>query len=485
MACLGGIWMASAQPGLAAIFARAARAHPERTALVEASAREVSFGDLKARADALAAGWQARGIGRGDRVLIAMALGADLYASLAALWSLGATVVLPEPAMGLAGLRHARRHAGVTAFCAAGPYRALGVLMPGLWRVRHLHPGQARPAPAKAGHTDAGDTALISFTSGTSGRPKAIARSHAFLMAQSAALAPLLDSAVAPRDLVAFPVFALINLAAGRTSVLPNWKMRRLGDVQPGPLCDWMAQQGVTRALLPPSLCEKLADTRLPDCVHTIFTGGGPVFPDMIERVRRANPDLRMVCVYGSTEAEPIAIIDTREMTPADHAIMLAGGGLLAGAPVPDISVRIRGDEIQVAGGHVNQGYLDARDDAANKIAEAGTIWHRTGDAGTIDHDGRLWLWGRLGSRVEIAGRQIYPFSIEVAARQWPGVVQCALARKDGAPILVCQGDAMQFALWQARARDLGISQLRHIAKIPLDRRHASKIDRNALEAML
>jgi acyl-CoA synthetase (AMP-forming)/AMP-acid ligase II len=57
------------------------------------------------------------------------------------------------------------------------------------------------------------DLALISFTSGTTGAPKAIPRSHAFLMAQHRAVAPLLDSTVEERDLVAFPVFVLVNLA--------------------------------------------------------------------------------------------------------------------------------------------------------------------------------------------------------------------------------------------------------------------------------
>ena len=87
------------------------------------------FTALKARADGFAARWQAQGIGPGDRVLVARPVDADLYASLAALWSLGAVAVLPEPAMGLAGLRHAARVTRPKAFCTGGWYRALGYVM--------------------------------------------------------------------------------------------------------------------------------------------------------------------------------------------------------------------------------------------------------------------------------------------------------------------------------------------------------------------
>jgi acyl-coenzyme A synthetase/AMP-(fatty) acid ligase len=81
----------------------------------------------------------------------------------------------------------------------------------------------AKPGPAlDLPLPDAGDLALISFTSGTSGAPKAIPRSHGFLAAQHRAIAPMLDSSAAEVDLVAFPVFVLINIASGRTSVLPN-----------------------------------------------------------------------------------------------------------------------------------------------------------------------------------------------------------------------------------------------------------------------
>ena len=466
-------------------FAAAVLRHPQRVAIVDGKGQQTTFAQLEARADAFARGWHAKGVRKGDRVLLAMPLGADLYASLAALWSLGASVVLPEPAMGLAGLRHAAKVAEVTAFCSAGGYGLLQVILPELWRLRRLRldmiAGERLDLPAP----QSDEIALISFTSGTSGAPKAIPRSHGFLSAQHHAIAPLLNSANAERDLVAFPVFVLINIASGQTSVLPSWKMSRLAGLDPATLAQWMKRQNVTRALLPPSLCEKLAQTEIPASLHTIFTGGGPVFPDVLAKLAQAKPGIGIVCVYGSTEAEPIAHLDAKDITPADHARMIAGQGLLVGPPVPGLQVRIVGDEIQVAGAHVNGGYLNPRHDAENKVCEGGLIWHRTGDAGYFDDQGRLWLLGRIGTQVQLLGSPVFPFSIEMVAHGWEGVAKCAMIALDKSASLVIEGNGRHLSAWQHKAGQMGISSVLHVAKIPMDRRHASKIDRKALVKLI
>jgi len=466
-------------------FAVAVERHPDRVALVDGKGRAVTFAELEARRVRFAGVWHSKGIRAGDKVLVAMSVDADLYAALAAVWTLGATAVLPEPALGLAGLRHAARVTRPRGFCSSGLYGLLRWVLPQLWGVRHLRPnGQAAPLPAMAPPAGT-DIALISFTSGTTGAPKAIPRSHDFLAAQHTAIAPLLHSAQPQRDLVAFPVFVLINIASGQTSVLPNWKMSRLDALDPAQLRDWMHKNRVTRALVPPSLCEMLVQAGADAPLHTVFTGGGPVFPELIDRMHAARPDLRVCCVYGSTEAEPIAHLDATEITSDDRAAMDGGQGLVVGHPVAGIDLRIHKDEIQVAGAHVNSAYLDPAHDAQNKIRDGAIVWHRTGDAGRLDAQGRLWLLGRMGTGVKIAGRMCYPFSVEVAARQWPGVRQCALMAAQDTACLVIEGDKAQVALWQTRASALGIARVVHVASMPMDKRHHSKIDRNALRARL
>ena len=465
-------------------FHAAVTAHGPRPALIEKSGL-TSFDDLKSQADGLAQIWAKRGIGRGDRVVIAMPVGRNLYAALAALWTLGAVAVLPEPAMGLKGLKTALALDNIRAFCASGPYIALKLLLPDLWRIpllraRLVNPTGA-PIPPKC---NADDLALISFTSGSTGTPKAIPRSHAFLMAQQEAVSPLLASDTDEIDLVAFPVFALINLAQGRCSALPNWRMSRLDKLQPDVLAEWIDQTNATRALLPPALCDTLARTDIPAGLHSVFTGGGPVFPDMIDAMHTRKPDLRVVTVYGSTEAEPIAEIDSAEISEEDRAAMQAGAGLLAGPPVAQAQVRIEDGEVLVAGPHVNAGYLDPTQDRTTKLNIDGTIWHRTGDAARMDAAGRLWLLGRHGAEVAGPNGPLYPFAIETAARLWAGVRRAALGVKTGAPVLVIEGDASHLAAWTAKAKDIGIAHVIH-ADIPLDQRHRSKVDYTALNRVL
>ena len=177
--------------------------------------------------------------------------------------------------------------------------------------------------------------------------------------------------------------------------------------------------------------------------------------------------------------------LDVADIGEADREKMMAGAGLLVGFPVEEISVRIVNDEIQVAGDHVNRGYLDPTHNAENKVVDGSRIWHRTGDAGSIDEEGRLWLLGRVGSNVNILNGKVFPFSIEVAARHWTGVVQAALMALHGQAVIAIEGDPAHHNIWQDRARKLGIEDVIHVSAIPMDKRHASKIDRVALQKLI
>lgn len=458
-----------------AAFDAQAVARQDQPAIIDSAGGAVSFAELHTRAGFLADAWARRGIGPWDRVLIAMGVTPDLYAALAALWRLGAVAVLPEPAMGLKGVRTALAAAEVKAWIGGGTLRLLPLLVPRLLTVTRLSlaRGMARGTePAPEWPDD--HPALMSFTSGSTGRAKAILRSHGFLAAQNRAVAPLLASDRQEVDLVAFPVFVLANLGAGITSVLPNWPLRRPDRADAQAIRGHIASHGITRLLLPPVLAEALADAPLPASVTTVFTGGGPVFPDVVARLAERNPGLRVVAVYGSTEAEPIAELEVSAMSPEDRARIGAGEGLLAGPPVSGVQVKIVDDEILVAGEHVVESYVDPADNAATKVRDArGTVWHRTGDGGRFDEQGRLWLLGRVQGRVG----DLWPSAIETAARSWPGVRRAALTARGDAPCLAIEGDRANLPQWRTSAAALGVSGVVAVKAIPLDRRHRSKID--------
>ena len=449
-----------------------------RTAVVAPDGVKATFGDIARWSARLASRWAGQGIGAGDRVLVAMPLGVALYVAIAALWRLGAVVVFPEPALGVAGLRHAAKATAPKAFLSAGWFRCLQIL-PELWRVpRRLQVDAGAQGADPLCEAGRDHPALISFTSGSTGAPKAIVRSHGFLAAQNACVGELLNVGGAPQtDLVAFPVFVIANLGLGVTSVLPNWKLSRHDQAQSGAIARLVAEQRVTRALLPPSICETLGEGGPVTGLASILTGGGPVFPDTLQKLAAALSISDITAVYGSTEAEPIAHQRFDEISAADWSLMREGGGLLAGRPIAQIRLALVEDEILVAGDHVNKAYLDPSADAETKVRREGEIWHRTGDAGRLDEKGRLWLLGRRNAR---AGR-FFPFEIETAARLWPGVRQVALVPGGDPPVLAIAGEAAHKALWAGKAEALGGLKILILDSIPLDRRHRSKIDYAAL----
>jgi acyl-CoA synthetase (AMP-forming)/AMP-acid ligase II len=458
--------------------------HPDRVAIIDPRDRAITYAALAERAGALAAAWEQSGLRAGDRVLLALGFSADLYAALAALWRIGAVAVLPEPALGLKGIDVAVDSAAPRAILLGGRYRLLPCFVSSLRGIAlRLSMRPARGAPPPVADLQADAPALISFTTGSTGRPKGIVRSHGFMAAQERAVAPLIGTGGHHEiDLVGFPVFVIANLGQGITSVLPDWSLRRTDTVKGEEIALRIQRHHVTRLLLNPALVERLVEVNVAAPVHSVFTGGGPVYPDLFARVRAARGDIRMVAVYGSTEAEPIAEVEAADIGADDFAAMQGGEGILAGRPVDAVRVRIVDDEIQVTGEHVVKTYLDpARDAETKQRDDDGTLWHRTGDAGRFDTTGRLWLLGRMDGRIE--GR--FPFSIEAAARYWPGVRRAALAASRGRAVLAIEGDRAFASEWKRCASAIGIADTVFMPRIPMDRRHGSKVDRARLEILL
>ncbi|MEM9100372.1 MAG: hypothetical protein AAGC79_17835 [Pseudomonadota bacterium] len=152
---------------------------------------------------------------------------------------------------------------------------------------------------------------------------------------------------------------------------------------------------------------------------------------------------------------------------------------------MPSIQLRIVDDEIQVAGDHVNQGYLDPSQEDDTKIHMDGRVWHRTGDAGRLGVDGRLWLLGRHSERMQTPDGMVFPFALEAVARSWPGVSRAAVCALPRGSVLAIEGDRAQLARWTKEAAHYGSAEICHLPSIPVDRRHGSKIDYDRLRALL
>jgi acyl-CoA synthetase (AMP-forming)/AMP-acid ligase II len=478
---------------------------PDRPALIATSSgRDValSFAELESAAEGFAARLVKKGIRRGDPVLVFVPMSLELYIALLGLFRIGATAVFLDPSSGLGHINACCKKLPPSGMISVWPLRGLRPFVRGLRKIRHVF-APPRPVPASLSSLPEGpapdDAALITFTSGSTGEPKAAVRSHRFLIAQHRALESSIQLEPGERDLTTLPVFVLANLASGVTSILPDAKISRPGSVDAARLAKQIARLQPSRSGGSPAFYQRLAEEPASLAgFRKIYTGGAPVFPALLQKLQTLTPSGEVVAVYGSTEAEPIAHMACRDITPADWRAMQEGRGLLAGIPIPEIQLRLVRDqwggplgdseplapgeagEILVTGDHVLKGYLHGQGDAETKVALEGEIWHRTGDAGYLDAGGRLWLLGRCAARVQDARGVVYPFAVECVAMSFPFVRRAAFVATAGRRLLVVEGETLtknRLEELKTRAASLGVDEILPLRNIPVDARHNAKIN--------
>ncbi|MBV9614111.1 MAG: AMP-binding protein, partial [Ktedonobacteraceae bacterium] len=145
--------------------------------------------------------------------------------------------------------------------------------------------------------------------------------------------------------------------------------------------------------------------------------------------------------------------------------------------------------EIVVSGGHVLPGYVNGRGDEETKFRVDNTIWHRTGDMGYLDTQGRLWLLGRCAARIKDQHGTLYPFTVECAISSHSAIRRSAVAafHKQRILALELEKHAPSPDL-QAIDRSVAwanFDAIRIYKHLPVDKRHNAKIDYPALSQLL
>ncbi|OYV05358.1 MAG: AMP-dependent synthetase [Verrucomicrobiales bacterium VVV1] len=471
---------------LVSVLHERARRHPHRTALIDRKCgrdRTLTFSELSQRIESGAALLRDLGLRPGQTVMLFQPVSLELYEILLSALHAGIRVMLVDPSNGFQFVNACCRRLAPDALF--GPRLVLGLswVVSGLRRIPlKLSSNGWMPlavnwqpthqsSPMETVEADA--PALITFTSGSTGVPKAAVRSHRFLLTQHRVLADSLSLIEGEVDLITLPVFVLANLASGLTSVLADTDLRRPGKANaPAILRQCQAHQ-VTRCSASPAFFEALLKESQPlPAFRKVFTGGAPVFPDLLTRLTEALPSAEISAVFGSTEAEPIAHLEACDYSDELLDLTAKGRGLCTGRIVDSLELAILQDhsgtplaslsesefaqrrlsspeigEIVVSGDHVLKGYLDGVGDEETKIHVGRCIWHRTGDIGCIEAESRLWLLGRGSAKLPDSPSSsngpteplVYPFAIESALRLiLPGHRTAALGW-NGKRTLVCE----------------------------------------------
>lgn len=506
------------------------RANPQRMALCAPVWKNgVILGDERIAYGAFAervAAWQHSlhnaGLRAGDRVILLAQPSVALYALLTALLALGMVPVLIERGMTRQRIRQSFSASHARAVIGERSVMRFWWLFPPLWRmrrfamdgctfgVRALKPGNAAAEFACATRAP-DDHGIITFTSGSTGAPKGADRTHGSLRAQHLAIRDHWPDADDDIDCTCFPVLVLHNLCCGISTVLPHADLSAPGNAEPSRICFQLQQENITRLSAAPAFLARLAewciknDASLP-AIRSVVIGGATLPHALARQCKQVFPNAHCRVVYGSTEAEPIADVDVPELLtdwqaqqghlvgrPAhaatvvvvDRHATLASEDDVQDACLPDGSI----GEILVAGEHVLRAYLEnPQATRESKIPRAdGTVWHRTGDSGFFDGLGRLWLVGRLKDAIDLHGTPLDVFPLEKAVDAIEGVARCALVQLPAqAPVLFYAGNADETSIRLVLAahgfHDIG---LRHINSMPVDGRHNSKIDRQALRDTL
>jgi olefin beta-lactone synthetase len=517
-----------------------ANEQPHRLALIDGRQRQqISFAQLEQVTCQTVSWLQEWGLRSGETALVFQPMSIELYVILLALFRLGMVAMFVDPSAGLSHLEQCCSLSFPRALLGSPKAHLLRLRSPVLQQIpvkvaigRYPIPGAKRWSIQRLRHQTAEveiapctlDTpALLTFTSGSTGRPKAALRTHGFLLAQHRSLSRSLQLTPGTVDLTTLPIFGLANLASGVTTCIPDADLRFPGKIDAARVLAQLQIDSPQSTAASPALLERLADycdrqgLKL-SSFQRIFSGGAPVFPRLLERLQALAPQAEVAVVYGSTEAEPIAHLVYRQIQSVDRIAMSQGAGLLVGHPVAEIQLRILPDrwgepipplnlaefealclpiqrvgEIVVSGEHVLSGYWQGHGDTETKFQVEGQSWHRTGDAGYLDAQGRLWLLGRCSARIQDAQGYLYPFAVEVAASFVPGIRRTAMIAHQGDRTLVVElapaethrpGEDQPQSLAELRqaVEWAKIQKYRLLAQIPLDSRHNAKVNYPALQ---
>lgn len=537
---------------LAGRIAHVAETDPERLALINVHLTRLgtvktsttNFRTLNERAERAAIGIRSIGVKEGSLCSYMIPPGEDAMVVALALWKVGATMVgiephshgltkvafnldkvKPEFFFGTPEAHLARivfgwgRSSVKTNIMVGGPGA------PGIHSLAKLEKN-AKLEPFTA-NVSPNDPALIAFTTGSTGSPKPTVMTQANLAAMMNGVSTLWEFTGSDDiiDMPTFPIFWIVALSNGGTTIVPpmDFALKGPGQADSKKLVAAMEKHKVSSMFGSPALLENLVNycgprgITLPH-VRRVVSGGAEIQGPLYASFKELIPNGELYSNYGATEALPVAEIDGTTVLAETWPQSEQGAGVCVGTPIPGVEARIiaidDGDiatiadatemptgeigEAIVRSPHIADHYYNLpEENAANKIADGDTKWHRLGDCGFLDEKGRLWVVGRRSHRVVVGEETWFPLLCEPVFNAHRAVHRSALIavtdqRGVTAPAICVElnpGNDSKHAHIETELRELaskyeathGIWKFIFVKKLPVDKRHNAKIDRPAL----
>jgi len=410
-----------------ALAAAAAAAEPGRVA-VTVDGQPMTHAELDDAASRVA-GWLARRVRPGDRVLLAAAASAAFVRCYLGALRAGAVVVLANPGYTAGELGHlVADSAPVLALADPSPARILSGLgsLPTVC-VSDLPEDEARADGIVPGPRD---IALLAYTSGTTGQPKGVPLTHARLaISIRSAMAAWRWSA---DDVLAhaLPLYHQHGLSGLHAALIAGGTVHIRSRFSPADLMRTIEQTGATVLFGVPTIYQALMSADVSAAtdlrgLRLAVCGSAPLNPALAERLAEVLGRVPLIR-YGTTET------GLNVSNPLDHP-----RGDTVGVPLPGILARIwaadgeaepgADGEIQVRGPQVMAGYW--HDQAATEAAYTPDGWFRTGDIGAVDPvTGHLRIRGRTKEMIITGGLNVYPREVEIVLEEHPSVAEAAVA---------------------------------------------------------
>jgi fatty-acyl-CoA synthase len=286
---------------------------------------------------------------------------------------------------------------------------------------------------------DPDDIAVLLFTSGTTGEPKAAVLRHRNLTSYVMGTVEFGSASADEAAVVSVPPYHIAGVSAAISSAYSGRRVVYLENFDAHEWVRTVRSESITHAMVVPTMLGRILDVIEADgdglaSLRALSYGGGPMPQPVVERAMQLLPDVGLVNAYGLTETSSTVAI----LGPDDHRAAFASSDPVirrrlssVGQVLPGLEVTIRDPdgqpvepgergEIWVRGDQVAGEYL------GNRLTDDDG-WFNTRDGGSLDDDGYLFVHGRLDDVIVRGGENLSPGEIEAALCEHPGVEQAAV----------------------------------------------------------